>query len=62
MGGLSLELAPHPIDLADDEYFLLGDNSRQSMDCRFFGPVKNELLVGVTRWRYWPPARWHQFR
>jgi len=42
------------ITLADDEYFLLGDNRSQSLDSRIFGPVKKEFIVGRTWIRGWP--------
>jgi signal peptidase I len=50
------------IQLGNDEYFLLGDNSPRSKDSRFFGPVPSRTTVGVARWIYWPPSRWHEFR
>lgn len=34
------------ITLADDEYFLMGDNRNNSSDCRVFGPVKEEDILG----------------
>lgn len=34
------------IQLADDEYFVLGDNRDASLDSRSFGAVKRELIVG----------------
>lgn len=40
--------------LAEDEYFLLGDNRGQSLDSRVFGPIKNNLIVGRTWIRGWP--------
>ncbi len=43
--------------LADDEYFLLGDNRGQSLDSRVFGPVNKELIVGKTWIRGWPFSR-----
>lgn len=42
------------IELAGDEYFLLGDNRNQSLDSRVFGPVKREFIVGRTWVRGWP--------
>lgn len=44
------------------EYCMLGDNSSQSKDSRFWGTVKEEAIVGVARWIYWPADRWHKFR
>ncbi len=43
--------------LAADEYFVLGDNSRHSVDSRTFGPVKKTNVVGVVTWIYWPLSR-----
>lgn len=51
-GGLSLAaiagIAEYPIELGEDEYFLLGDNRESSEDSRFagIGNVKREQLVG----------------
>jgi signal peptidase I len=42
------------IELASDEFFLLGDNRNQSLDSRIFGPVKREYIVGRTWIRGWP--------
>ncbi len=40
--------------LASDEYYVLGDNSPQSSDSRFWGPVKNNLIIGRAIVRLWP--------
>jgi signal peptidase I len=54
---------PHaPVGLVADEYFLLGDLSAYSNDCRFSGPVRRDKFVGVVRCIYWPPGRWKRFR
>lgn len=42
--------------LAEDEYFVMGDNRLQSFDSRSWGPVKRSEIVGVVRLRLWPPA------
>lgn len=42
------------IALADDEYFVLGDNSFASSDSRFWGPVKSKLIIGRAILRLWP--------
>ncbi len=45
--------------LADDEYLPLGDNTLQSLDGRYFGPVKRERIVGPAFMVYWPlTKRW----
>lgn len=42
------------VELAGDQYFLLGDNRDQSLDSRIFGPVGRNLIVGKTWLRGWP--------
>ena len=43
--------------LADEEYFVLGDNRAHSTDSREFGPVRDEDIVGTALFRYWPLHR-----
>lgn len=43
--------------LADDEYFLIGDNREASTDSRDFGAVRRDRIEGLALFRYWPPAR-----
>ena len=45
-------------ELGADQFFVLGDNRRDSWDSRRFGPVARDQLVGVAWLRYWPPSRW----
>ncbi len=45
------------VSLAEDEYYLLGDNRLSSLDSRAFGPVKREVVVGKVLWRGWPLVR-----
>ena len=40
--------------LADDEYFILGDNRLISKDSRYFGPVKKDEIMGEAVFRLWP--------
>jgi len=42
------------IDLAADEYFVMGDNRSASLDSRIFGPIKKSSIVGRTWIRGWP--------
>ena len=37
------------ICLREDEYFLLGDNSYNSLDSRIIGPVKEKQIMGVVK-------------
>jgi signal peptidase I len=43
-----------PYTLADDEYFVMGDNRTNSLDSRNFGPVHASEIVGRVMLRYWP--------
>ena len=40
--------------LADDQYFLLGDNPSYSRDSRHYGAVARDRILGVVAWRAWP--------
>ncbi len=50
-------LAEDPIQLAEDEYFVLGDNRQGSSDSRDFGPVKRENIAGHVVLRIWPLSK-----
>lgn len=49
-------IAALPYELADDEYFVLGDNRNNSTDSRkaSLGPVKKENIGGRAILRIWP--------
>jgi hypothetical protein len=48
------------IELGPDEYFLLGDNSGNSMDSRYWGPIPGEAILGkpIAIVRPWSVRRW----
>lgn len=45
------------VQLGADDYFVLGDNSRSSLDSRYWGPVPREAIVGRVTKIYWPAGR-----
>ncbi|MHC4548673.1 MAG: S26 family signal peptidase [Planctomycetota bacterium] len=56
------EAPQHRWTLADDEYFVLGDNSAHSRDSRHFDPIARERLKGRVLAVAWPPGRARRIR
>ena len=56
LGGLPavIGLDDNTWNLADDEFFLLGDNRAHSTDSRQLGPVRLDNIDGTVRFRFWP--------
>lgn len=53
---LSLKTLPNRLQtLAGDEYYLIGDNRRNSSDSRTWGPARRRDLIGRTKFIIWPP-------
>ncbi|MSR65462.1 MAG: signal peptidase I [Verrucomicrobiae bacterium] len=45
------------IRLGADEYFVLGDNQPNSLDSRYWGPVKRKSIIGKVTKLFWPYER-----
>ncbi len=41
------------VKLGSDEYWVMGDNRLGSKDCRYFGPIKRDLIHGKITLRIW---------
>ncbi len=50
-----------PVTLAEDTFFVLGDNRDNSNDSRAFGPAQREFIKGRVWVRYWPLTRFTVF-
>ncbi len=48
----------HPVRLADDEYFVMGDNRTGSQDSRHWGPLPADHIIGKVWAIYWPRSAW----
>jgi signal peptidase I len=42
------------VALAEDQYFVMGDNRGFSYDSRSWGPLSSEEITGLVRFRLWP--------
>ncbi len=45
------------VKLGEQQYFVAGDNSLNSLDSRYFGPIRREQVFGRPLFVYWPPHR-----
>jgi hypothetical protein len=48
------------LTLGPDEFFVAGDNSFDSTDSRYFGPIPRRALLGSPLAVCWPPSRWRR--
>jgi signal peptidase I len=46
-----------PITVAEDQYFVLGDNRNNSYDSHAWGTLEESFLIGRADIRYWPLSR-----
>ncbi len=49
--------ATPPIRLGPEQYFLMGDSRKTSLDSRAWGPLHESKFIGRAEQRYWPPGR-----
>lgn len=48
---------PNPYTVPKGDYFVMGDNRRDSDDSRYWGPLPGSYIVGRAFVRLWPPSR-----
>ncbi len=46
-----------PVRIADNRYFMMGDNRSDSDDSRNWGSITKEQMIGKAFMSYWPPSR-----
>lgn len=57
MGDPRIQYGIHPTRVPKGKFFVLGDNSRDSLDSRFWGFINKENVIGVPLLRIWPLPR-----
>lgn len=50
------------VTMGEDEFFACGDNFRNSLDSRYWGPVPGSKLRGVGSFVFWPFNGWRKIR
>ena len=59
VNGTAIHPAKPPLQLGPDDYLPMGDNTRSSLDGRYFGPVHGDAILGPAFVVYWPfTKRW----
>ena len=51
------DLSGAGFEVPEDSYFMLGDNSRNSLDSRYWGTVPRKNIVGKALFVFWPISR-----
>jgi len=52
----------HRFELAENEYFVMGDNRLESSDSRSWGPLDEREIIGIVRVRFWPVEKLDLFK
>ena len=51
------DLSGDGFEIPKDSYFMMGDNSRNSLDSRYWGTVPRKNIVGKALFIFWPVSR-----
>ncbi len=51
------DLSEYGFTVPEDSYFMMGDNSLNSLDSRFWGTVPSKNIVGKALFIFWPISR-----
>ncbi|MBN1520926.1 MAG: signal peptidase I [Candidatus Aureabacteria bacterium] len=58
LGSADFGTTGNPVKIPENGYFVLGDNSSNSNDSRYWGFVPKKNVKGKALLIYWPPSRW----
>ena len=50
----AMDYAMAPIQVPEDQLWVMGDNRNASLDSHLWGPLPERNVIGTAIWRYWP--------